>query len=241
MLFTSVQATAIKGGNVSELRLPLERWDPDRHAQQVTRNRQGAHVTAARRHVVIAGERWLACPFTTGDSYAVQTGRGGTVARIRATDVAHGLLGDVDAEAAKRMGFRRKGLGLVSVFQEDWAQQYGGWDPDILVWIVGIALDAERVLMMAPSHPSRPDYTTDRARALDPDAEVPPADVMAGYVKDADIRFRAERGNELARRELRSGLERIKRLARERPDAAGILARHVAAAERELSKTGAGC
>jgi hypothetical protein len=181
------------------------------------------------------------CRYKVEHSYAVQTGRGKPqVARIVVTDVRQERLGDISRDDAKREGFKRKGFGDPDTFKAYWSEMHGGIDLDQLVWVISFELDRDTPRYLAPAQPGRPDYTHDRTRALDP-AEVVDDMTLDQYAHDNQARFEATHQTEIGRRNLRSSMERLKRIAKAHGDhgsAAAIISRHVEQIERELDDRG---
>jgi hypothetical protein len=238
LIFRPELAAKVKSGDKTQTRRLLVPYETAKHGEKIVRGARGARVRKQHSTVTVAGRLWLACRYETEHSYAVQPGRGReAIARLRVTDVRHERLGEITAEDARREGFKRKGFGSTAMFEEYWAKLHGEWDPRVHVWVISFELEPEDVRFLAPSHPARPDYTGNRQLALDPDAEVPPAGDVERFADDNAARFAAARGEELSRRELRSSMERLKRLAKSNPtSAAQIITRHVAEIEQELSE-----
>jgi hypothetical protein len=181
------------------------------------------------------------CRYKVEHSYAVQPGRGkAQVARIVVTDVRQERLGDISRDDAKREGFKRKGFGDPDAFKAYWSEMYGGIDEDQLVWVISFELDRDTPRFLAPAQPGRPDYTRDPRRALDP-AEVVDDMTLDQYAHDNHARYAATHRDELGQRQLRSSMERLKRIAKAHGDkgsAAAIISRHVEQIERELDERG---
>lgn len=241
MIFRPELASKIKKGEKSQTRRPLKRYvEPD--SPWVTTHTGGRRRRSPVPTVTVDGERYVACRYQVGHTYAVQPGRGKPeVTRIRVTDVRVERLGDISVDDARREGFKRKAFGDVDAFFTYWQELHGSLDRDQPVWVISFELEHDDTLFLAPARPGRPDYTRDPRRALDAGAVID-ADTLDGYAAANHERFAAVRADETSARELRSSIERLKRLAkghRGNSSAAQIIARHVDEIERELDEEAA--